>query len=137
MFVKNFDEYKASGWDATMRLLPADTLCDEYKPEDVWIGHSYFLMRDEEGVDNTRERILYELIPTLRGVCSGRCLDGCMHRRLSTNCISRRQRNEGLCNLKNSCWRTLVFGSRSVRLSSPVWMMGQRWSVLLGEVREE
>ena len=65
LFVKNFDEYKASGWDATMRLLPADTLCDEYKPEDVWIGHSYFLMQDEEGVDNTRERILYELIPLL------------------------------------------------------------------------
>ncbi|WP_315363568.1 AAA family ATPase [Prevotella jejuni] len=65
LFIKNFDEYKASGWDATMRLLPADTLSDEYKPEDVWIGHSYFLMRDEEGVDNTRERILYELIPLL------------------------------------------------------------------------
>lgn len=65
LFVKNFDEYKASGWDATMRLLPADTLSDEYRPEDVWIGHSYFLMRDEEGVDNTRERILYEVIPLL------------------------------------------------------------------------
>lgn len=65
LFVKNFDKYKASGWDATMRLLPADTLSDEYKPEDVWIGHSYFLMQDEEGVDNTRERILYELIPLL------------------------------------------------------------------------
>lgn len=65
LFVKDFDEYKASGWDATMRLLPADTLCDEYKPEDVWIGHSYFLMRDEEGVDNSCERILYELIPLL------------------------------------------------------------------------
>lgn len=65
LFVKNFDEYKASGWDATMRLLPADTLSDEYRPEDVWIGHSYFLMRDEEGVDNSRERILYEVIPLL------------------------------------------------------------------------
>ena len=65
LFVKNFDAYKASGWDATMRLLPADTLCDEYKPEDVWIGHSYFLMQDKEGVDNSRERILYELIPLL------------------------------------------------------------------------
>lgn len=65
LFVKNFDAYKASGWDATMQLLPADTLSDEYKPEDVWIGHSYFLMRDEEGVDNSRERILYELIPLL------------------------------------------------------------------------
>ena len=65
LFVKNFDAYKESGWDATMRLLPADTLSDEYKPEDVWIGHSYFLMQDEEGVDNSRERILYELIPLL------------------------------------------------------------------------
>lgn len=65
LFVKNFDAYKASGWDATMRLLPADTLSDEYRPEDVWIGHSYFLMQDEEGVDNSRERILYELIPLL------------------------------------------------------------------------
>ena len=65
LFVKNFDAYIASGWDATMRLLPADTLSDEYKPEDVWIGHSYFLMQDEEGVDNSRERILYELIPLL------------------------------------------------------------------------
>lgn len=65
LFVKNFDAYKASGWDATMRLLPADTLSDEYKPEDVWIGHSYFLMQDEEGVDTSRERILYELIPLL------------------------------------------------------------------------
>lgn len=65
LFVKNFDAYKASGWDATMRLLPADTLSDEYKPEDVWIGHSYFLMQDEEEVDNSRERILYELIPLL------------------------------------------------------------------------
>ena len=65
LFVKNFDAYKASGWDATMRLLPADTLSDEYRPEDVWIGHSYFLMQDEEGVDNTRERILYEVIPLL------------------------------------------------------------------------
>ena len=65
LFVKNFDAYKASGWDATMRLLPADTLSDEYKPEDVWIGHSYFLMQDEEGVDNSRERILYEVIPLL------------------------------------------------------------------------
>ena len=35
-----------------MKLEPADTLSEEYKPEDVWIGHSYFLMQDEEGNDN-------------------------------------------------------------------------------------
>lgn len=63
LFVKNFDEYKESGWDLTMKLEPADTLSEEYKPEDVWIGHSYFLMQDEE--DNTSNRLLYEIIPLL------------------------------------------------------------------------
>lgn len=63
LFVKNFDDYKESGWDQTMKLESADTLSDEYKPEDVWIGHSYFLMQDEE--DNTSNRLLYEIIPLL------------------------------------------------------------------------
>ena len=65
LFVKNFDDYKESGWDPTMKLEPADTLSEEYKPEDVWIGHSYFLMQDEEGEDNTSNRLLYEIIPLL------------------------------------------------------------------------
>ena len=65
LFVKNFDEYKESGWDPTMKLEPADTLSEEYKPEDVWIGHSYFLMQDEEGNDTTTDRLLYEIIPLL------------------------------------------------------------------------
>ena len=65
LFVKNFDEYKESGWDQTMKLEPADTLSEEYKPEDVWIGHSYFLMQDEEGEDKTINRLLYEIIPLL------------------------------------------------------------------------
>ena len=63
LFVKNFGDYKESGWDQTMKLEPADTLSEEYKPEDVWIGHSYFLMQDEE--DNTSNRLLYEIIPLL------------------------------------------------------------------------
>ena len=65
LFVKNFDEYKESGWDQTMKLESADTLSEEYKPEDVWIGHSYFLMQDEEGEDNRSNRLLYEIIPLL------------------------------------------------------------------------
>ena len=65
LFVKNFDDYKESGWDLTLKLEPADTLSEEYKPEDVWIGHSYFLMQDEEGNDNTTDRLLYEIIPLL------------------------------------------------------------------------
>ena len=65
LFVKNFDEYIESSWDLTMKLESADTLSEEYKPEDVWIGHSYFLMQDEEGNDNTTDRLLYEIIPLL------------------------------------------------------------------------
>lgn len=65
LFVKNFGEYKESGWDLTMKLESADTLSEEYKPEDVWIGHSYFLMQDEKGEDNTSNRLLYEIIPLL------------------------------------------------------------------------
>ena len=65
LFVKNFGDYKESGWDQTMKLESADTLSEEYKPEDVWIGHSYFLMQDEEGNDNTSNRLLYEIIPLL------------------------------------------------------------------------
>lgn len=65
LFVENFGDYKESGWDQTMKLEPADTLSDEYKPEDVWIGHSYFLMQDEEGEDNRSNRLLYEIIPLL------------------------------------------------------------------------
>ena len=65
LFVKNFDDYKESGWDQTLKLESADTLSEEYKPEDVWIGHSYFLMQDEEGEDNTSNRLLYEIIPLL------------------------------------------------------------------------
>lgn len=65
LFVENFGDYKESGWDQTMKLEPADTLSEEYKPEDVWIGHSYFLMQDEEGEDNTSNRLLYEIIPLL------------------------------------------------------------------------
>ena len=65
LFVKNFGDYKESGWDLTMKLESADTLSEEYKPEDVWIGHSYFLMQDEEGNDNTTDRLLYEIIPLL------------------------------------------------------------------------
>ena len=65
LFVKNFGDYKESGWDQTMKLESADTLSEEYKPEDVWIGHSYFLMQDEEDEDNTSNRLLYEIIPLL------------------------------------------------------------------------
>ncbi len=65
LFVKNYDEYVESAADQSMPLIPADTLSDDFKPEDVWIGHSYFLMEDENGEDVTQDRLLYEIIPLL------------------------------------------------------------------------
>ena len=65
LFISNFDEYEESEWDTELRLTPADTLTSDYKPEDVWIGHSYFLMNDEDGNDCKQGRLLYEIIPLL------------------------------------------------------------------------
>ncbi len=65
LFVKNYDEYMDREADQDMPLERAETLSDDFKPEDVWIGHSYFLMKDEDGEDVTKDRLLYEIIPLL------------------------------------------------------------------------
>lgn len=65
LFISNYDEYEESEWLQSFKLLPADTLSEEYRPEDVWIGHSYFIMKDENGDDNTSDRLLYEIIHLL------------------------------------------------------------------------
>jgi 5-methylcytosine-specific restriction protein B len=65
LFVANIDEYEESGNDQALKIIPADTLSEEYRPEDVWIGHSYFIMKDEDGNDISTDRIYYEIIPLL------------------------------------------------------------------------
>lgn len=65
LFISNYDEYEESGWDLSLKLESADTLSEEYRPEDVWIGHSYFIMTDEDGDDISNDRICYEIIPLL------------------------------------------------------------------------
>lgn len=65
LFISNFTEYEESGYDPDFKLISADTLSEEYKPEDVWIGHSYFLMNDENGDDCTSDRLRYQIIPLL------------------------------------------------------------------------
>lgn len=62
LFIKNYDEYAESGFDDTIKLLPAETLSEEYRPEDVWIGHSYFIMDGEYAL---QDRLLFEIIPLL------------------------------------------------------------------------
>lgn len=62
LFISNYDEYAESNFDETLKLIPAETLSEEFRPEDVWIGHSYFLMKDKESLQN---RLLFEIIPLL------------------------------------------------------------------------
>lgn len=62
LFISNYDEYAESGFDDTIKLLPAATLSEEYRPEDVWIGHSYFIMDGEYAL---QDRLLFEIIPLL------------------------------------------------------------------------
>ncbi|MCM1312790.1 MAG: AAA family ATPase [Bacteroides sp.] len=62
LFVANYDEYVESKSCDKTKLIPAVTLCEEYKAEDVWIGHSYFIMEDDNEVKN---RLKFEIIPLL------------------------------------------------------------------------
>ena len=62
LFVANYEDYADSGFDEGCQLERADTLSEEYRPEDVWIGHSYFLMADESEMN---DRLQYEIIPLL------------------------------------------------------------------------
>ena len=62
LFVSNYDEYCEN---ADVILQPSEYLADDIQPTDVWIGHSYFLMYDEDGYDRTPLRIQYEIVPIL------------------------------------------------------------------------
>lgn len=62
LFVKNYNEYKETNFRIDFRLEAADTLSEDFKPEDVWIGHSYFIMENEE---EKHYRLFYEIIPLL------------------------------------------------------------------------
>ena len=44
--------------DLTIRL----SFYQQYRPEDVWIGHSYFIMDGEYAL---QDRLLFEIIPLL------------------------------------------------------------------------
>lgn len=62
-FIKNIDNYIT---DEQCKLSPSDLLSDEFRPEDVWIGHSYFIMKDRDGNNISDMRIRYEIIPILK-----------------------------------------------------------------------
>ncbi|WP_139419298.1 AAA family ATPase [Chryseobacterium mulctrae] len=70
LFIKNYDQYIS---DEMVDLIPADTLFSDFKPQDVWLGHSYFIQKKDKN-DKGEEilipekfstRIQYEIIPIL------------------------------------------------------------------------
>lgn len=59
-FIKNVEDYMNNPENTVLQK--SDWLSDEFSPEDVWIGHSYFIIKD----DNRDLRLNYEIKPILR-----------------------------------------------------------------------
>ncbi|HEA29710.1 MAG TPA: hypothetical protein ENH91_06905 [Leeuwenhoekiella sp.] len=59
LFIKNFKEYQE---DNTVVLQRSEYLSEEFRPEDVWLGHSYFIKTGSDFL--TRKK--YEIIPILK-----------------------------------------------------------------------
>ncbi|MDD3877842.1 MAG: AAA family ATPase [Bacteroidales bacterium] len=59
LFIQNFDEYVL---DNTVELKLSEHLSEEFRPEDVWLGHSYFI----KGEGDFLLRKKYEIIPILK-----------------------------------------------------------------------
>lgn len=59
LFIQNIEEYLIN---PNITLLPSKHLSTEFRPEDVWLGHSYFI----NNTGNFLIRIQYEIIPILK-----------------------------------------------------------------------
>lgn len=59
LFIQNFDAYVQNN---AVELTLSEYLSEEFRPEDVWLGHSYFI----KGVGDFELRKRYEIIPILK-----------------------------------------------------------------------
>ena len=59
LFIQNFDEYLQNN---TVELKLSEHLSEEFRPEDVWLGHSYFI----KGEGDFMLRKKYEIVPILK-----------------------------------------------------------------------
>ena len=63
LFIENVEEYVEGIEDGTeVALKRSGYLSEDFRPEDVWLGHSYFIMKD----CRRETRIRYEIKPLLR-----------------------------------------------------------------------
>lgn len=65
LFIKNYDAYVSGASDTLER---ADSLSSDFRPEEVWIGHSYFITKadGDEGKKELSLKMKYEVIPLLK-----------------------------------------------------------------------
>lgn len=65
LFIKNYNEYVTN---REIKLIPSDFLSSDFRPEDVWIGHSYFITKKdgEEGKKELDIKMKYEVVPLLK-----------------------------------------------------------------------
>ena len=59
LFIANYEEYMLNN---EVVLKAAEYLTNDFRPEDVWLGHSYFIATDEEFIIRKK----YEIIPILK-----------------------------------------------------------------------
>lgn len=59
LFISNFDEYVNNN---SLELKISEHLSEEFRPEDVWLGHSYFI----KGKSDFELRKKYEIVPILK-----------------------------------------------------------------------
>jgi len=68
LFINNYNEYFEDS-ERKVILQPAETLSSEFRPEDVWLGHSYFIQKkledDKLEPEDFRMKIDYEIKPIL------------------------------------------------------------------------
>lgn len=70
LFIKNFD-----GNNIPIVIEKSDSLASDFRPEDIWMGHSYFICKKENSNDNEDDatakpilnmKLKYEIIPLLK-----------------------------------------------------------------------
>lgn len=59
LFITNYDEYIKNN---SVELKLSEHLSEEFRPEDVWLGHSYFIKKEGDFT----LRIKYEIVPILK-----------------------------------------------------------------------
>jgi hypothetical protein len=62
LFIKNSHDYIEG---KTLSIEKSDYLSEEFRPEDVWLGHSYFIIKKDDE-NHKKVRLKHEIIPILK-----------------------------------------------------------------------